>query len=135
MKKKAIILACLCVLSLCAWQAQAMNVERSSAFYREDNVPTGFEELTLQGTLMMGPCPNAIDAGANRNSVYLHFNQNFGNVSISIYNAEGNLCYSSVVNTNVQQTIIIPISGNNNGGYTVVLNNAIGFAEGEFIQR
>ena len=84
---------------------------------------------------MYGTNPNAIDAGANRNTVYLHFNQNFGNVSVSIYNAEGNLCYSSVVNTNVQQTIIIPISGNNNGGYTVVLNNAIGFAEGEFIQR
>lgn len=84
---------------------------------------------------MYGTNPNAIDAGANRNTVYLHFNQNFGNVSVSIYNAEGNLCYSSVVNTNVQQTIIIPISGNNNGAYTVVLNNANGFAEGEFIQR
>jgi len=76
--------------------------------------------------------PNNVVAGANDNSVYIHFNQNFGNVSISIYNAAGNLIYSSVVDTSVQQTMIIPISTSVSGTCTVVLNNANGYVEGDF---
>ena len=81
---------------------------------------------------MTGANPNAINAGANRNSVYLHFNQNFGNVGISIYNESGNRVYSAVVDTSVQQTFVIPIAGNSNGTFNVVLDNANGFAEGDF---
>lgn len=132
MKKNAFILAGLCVLGLCNWQAHAMNVERASIINMEDNVPTGFEVIELKGDLMLGIGPNAIEAGANRNSVYIHFNQSFGNVNISIFNATGSLCYSGVVDTTVQQTVIIPISGNSEGTYNVVLDNANGYAEGEF---
>ena len=135
MKKKNIILAGLCVLGLCAWQAQATNLNHASIVNVEDNVPTGYEIINLHGTLMLGIGPNAIDAGASRNSVYLRFNQSLGNVDVLIYDGAGNLRYSGVINTNVQQTIIIPVPGNNNGGFTVVLNNATGFAEGEFTQH
>ena len=81
---------------------------------------------------MLGVAPNAVIAGANENSVYIHFNRSFGNVSISIYNAAGNLAYNSVVDTSVQQTFIIPFFGTTSGTYTVVLNNADGYAEGDF---
>ena len=62
----------------------------------------------------------------------LHFNQSFGNVSISIYNAMGNMVYNTVSNTAVQQTVIIPFSNLASGTYTVVLTNANGYAEGDF---
>lgn len=132
MKKNALILVGLCALGLFSWQTQAMIIERASIINIEDNVPTGYEIIELIGDLLYGTNPNAIDAGANRNSVYLHFNQSFGNVNIKIYNATGSLCYSGVVDTTVQQTVIIPISGNNDGTYAVVLDNANGYAEGEF---
>lgn len=132
MKKNALILAGLCALGLFSWQTQAMSIERASIITIEDNVPTGYEIIELIGDLLYGTNPNAIEAGANRNSVYLHFNQSFGNVNIKIYNATGGLCYSGVADTTVQQTVIIPISGSNEGAYTVVLDNANGYAEGEF---
>ena len=132
MKKATLILTGLCVLGLFSWQAQAMNVKHVSIVNVEDNVPTGFEIIELKGDLMLGIGPNAIEAGANRKSVYIHFNQSFGNVNISIFNATGSLCYSGVVDTTVQQTVIIPISGSSEGTYNVVLDNANGYAEGEF---
>ena len=40
---------------------------------------------------------------------------------------------STVVNTDVQQTLIIPLANNSgNGGYYLTLDNANGFAEGDF---
>lgn len=98
----------------------------------EDNVPTGYEKIELQGKLDCNAGSNDIIAGANENSVYIHFNRSFGNVSISIYNAAGNVVYNSVVDTSVQQTVIIPIFGTTSGTYTVVLNNAEGYTEGDF---
>ena len=138
MKTKTLFFLGLCTFSLCAEGAFAICYETSPIHYFErDNVPVpvGYEEILLMGDLMLGTGPNAIIAGAKHDAVYLHFNQSFGNVNVCIYNAENSLVYSTIVNTNVQQTIIIPISGNNNGAYTVVLNNANGYAEGEFIQR
>ena len=81
---------------------------------------------------MLGVGPNAVVAGASDNSVYIGFNQDFGNVSISIYNAAGLLVCSTVVNTNVQPTVIIPFENVNTGVYTVVLDNADGYADGDF---
>lgn len=132
MKKNAFILIGLCVLGICSGAAKAMHHQSSSIVIVEDNVPTGYELIVLRGSLMTGANPNAINAGANRNSVYLHFNQNFGNVGISIYNESGNRVYSAVVDTSVQQTFVIPIAGNSNGTFNVVLDNANGFAEGDF---
>lgn len=126
MKKKLLYLVCFCTFGLCAMEAQAVNLKSASIINVEDNVPTGFEVIELQGSLMYGVSPDAIVAGASRNAVYIHFNQSFGNVNISIYNADGNLCYNGVVNTSVQQTVIIPITSNNDGQCYIVLNNANG---------
>ncbi len=134
MKKKALFLAGLCAFGLCTWEAQAVSLKCISIINMEDNdnVPTGYEVILLQGTLMFGVAPNAVIAGANENSVYIHFNRSFGNVNISIYNALGVTVYSTVVNTSVQQTVIIPITSTFSGTYTVALNNADGYAEGDF---
>lgn len=130
MKKKVLLLAGLFAFGLCAWEAQAVSLERLSIINMEDNVPTGYELIVLQGTLM--DSPNSVVAGANDNSVYIHFNRSFGNVDIKIYNATGSLVYNNVVNTSVQQTVIIPINSMASGTYTVVLDNANGYAEGDF---
>ena len=81
---------------------------------------------------MYGINPNAIVAGASDNAVYIGFNQDFGNVSITIYNGAGLVAYSTVVDTSVQQVVIIPITTAASGTYTVVLDNANGYAEGDF---
>lgn len=132
MIKKALLLVGLCAIGLCTWEAQAMTSKNVSIINMEDNVPTGYEVIVLQGTLMFGNNPNAIIAGANRNSVYIHFDRSFGNVNISIYNAAGVLVYNSVADTSVQQTMIIPVTNSVSGTYTVVLDNADGYAEGDF---
>lgn len=134
MKKNVFILVSLCVMCLFTWQAQAAIVECPSINIINvvDNVPTGYEAINLQGKLSYCTGPNDVVAGANKNEVYLHFNQNCGNVSISIYNAEGNLVYNSVVDTSMQRTVIIPIMGNSDDTFSVVLDNAVGCAEGDF---
>ena len=81
---------------------------------------------------MLNHGPNAVVAGANENSVYIGFNQDFGNVSITIYNGAGLVAYSTVVDTSVQQVVIIPITTAASGSFTVVLDNANGYAEGDF---
>ena len=135
MKKTVLILVGLCTLGLCNWEMQAMNHENISIVIMEDNVPTGYEVFELRGDLMLGIGPNAINAGANRNSVYLHFSRSFGNVNVRIYNESGSLVYNSIVDTSAQQTVIIPLAGNSNGTYAVELDNANGFAEGYFEPR
>ena len=133
MKKKSIFLAGLFVLGLCAWEAQATNHHHTSIINVEDNLPTGYEKIELQGSLMYGTNPNTIGAGYSRNSVYVHFSQSFGNVSVALHNEDGVLVYSTVVNTDVQQTLIIPLANNSgNGGYYLTLDNANGYAEGDF---
>lgn len=134
MKKTTLLLAGLCAFGLCTWEAQAVNLEHASIINMntEDNVPTGYEIIELQGDFDANVGPNAVIAGANENSVYIHFNLNLGNVNIFIYNASSNLVYSTLVNTDVQQTIIIPFSNVLSGVYTIELSNANGYAEGDF---
>ena len=109
-----------------------MNFNQASFNYTDDNVPTGYELIILQGKLDCNAGPNAVVAGANENSVYIGFNQDFGNVSISIYNEAGLVVYSTVVNTSVQQVVIIPFSSAASGTYTVELNSANGYVDGDF---
>ena len=133
MKHKSIILAGLYAFGLCICEIQAANLNQVSVIHVEDNVPTGYEKIYLQGTLVMGPNPNAISAGYSRNSVYVHFSQSFGSVSVALHNEDGVLVYSTVVNTDVQQTLIIPLANScGNGGYYLTLDNANGYAEGDF---
>ena len=94
--------------------------------------PSGYDKINLLGSLMYGIGPNAIIAGASDDAVYIGFNQDFGNVNINIYNGAGLVVYSTVVNTSVQQVVIIPITSAASGTYTVELSNANGYADGDF---
>ena len=95
-------------------------------------MPNEFDKIDLMGDLLMNVSPNAIVAGASNDAVYIGFNQDFGNVNISIYNGMGGLVYSTVVNTSVQSVVIIPFTSAASGSYTVELSNADGDAEGDF---
>jgi len=135
MKKKAPFFAALCALGLCIGDAQAVNTNPISIPINNTEIadpPQGYEKIILQGTLMLGVGPNAVVAGANENSIYLYFNQSLGTVSISIYNEAGLVVYSTIVNTNVQQTFIIPFANAASGSYYVEISNAFGYADGDF---
>ena len=96
------------------------------------NPPLGADEIHLVGQLDLNQGPNDIQAYADENYVYIYFHRNFGNVSITLYNVMGVMIYNDVVNTTVQQTVIIPITGIVDSTLTLVLENANGYAEGEF---
>jgi hypothetical protein len=133
MKTKTLLLLGLCAIGLCTWEVQAVNTKSIPINNVEiADPPQGYEEIDLQGSLMYGIGPNAIVAGASDVDIYIGFNQSFGNVNISIYNSLGGLVYNTVVNTDVQQVVIIPITSAASGSYFVELNNANGYAEGEF---
>ena len=133
MMKKTLILICLCALNLFTWQAQAVNTKPLPINKWEiADPPQGFEKITLLGELLLNVGPNAIVAGASDDAVYIGFNQDFGNVNISIYNGMGGLVYSTVVDTNVQSVVIIPFTSAASGSYTVELNSADGYADGDF---
>ena len=126
------MLIALCSFGFLAREAQAVNLETAPMYYLETNMPHGYDKIELRGDLATSVGPNAIEAGANDNAVYIGFNQSFGNVNVSIYNAMGGLVYSTVVNTDVQRTIIIPFANVLSGTYTVEVSNANGYVEGDF---
>lgn len=134
MKKKVLILTGLCALGLCSWEAQAVSPQQVLInMDKEDNhIPPTAERIRLQGKLDLNAGPNDIEAGATEQAVYLYFNRGFGNVSISLYSASGLLIYNGVVDTSTQQMVVIPITSTESGTYTVVLDNANGYAEGDF---
>lgn len=134
MNKKALIIIALCALGLCIGETHAINTTSLAPIntWEIADPPQGYEKIHLHGTLMLGIGPNAVVAGASDNAVYIGFNQDFGNVSITIYNGAGLVAYSTVVNTSVQQVVIIPITFATSGTYTVELSNAFGYANGDF---
>ena len=132
MNKKALIVASFCALSLCTWTAQAFTPKTTPIINESHSLPNGYDEIILQGDLLYGIGPNAIEAGASDNAVYIQFNQNFGNVCITIYNGNNFVVYSTVVDSSIQQVVIIPITTTTADTFAVVLNNANGHAEGEF---
>ena len=136
MKKKALFLVGLCAIGFCPWEAQAVGLQNINNVSPINNVitnmPNIFDKIILQGDLATSAGPNAIEAGANDDAVYIGFNQSFGNVNISIYNGMGGLVYNTVVNTDVQQVVIIPFTSAASGSYIVELSNANGYAEGDF---
>lgn len=134
MKTKVLFFASLMALSLCTSQVQAVHVNPVAIpinKWEMADPPHGYDKINLQGTLMFGIDPNAIVAGVSDNDIYIGFNRSFGNVNISIYNDMGIIVYSTVVDTDVQQVVIIPFSVAS-GTYTVELNNARGYADGDF---
>lgn len=132
MKRNVLILIVLCFLGILSWKAQAVNPKTEPMYTIENNMPNEYDRVELHGLLATIAGPNGIEAGASDDEVYIGFNQSFGNVNISIYNGMGGLVYSTLVNTDVQQVVIIPFSGVASGTYTVELSNANGYAEGDF---
>ena len=132
MKRKILILTSLCIISLLTWKTQAMNIEPTPIDNVESSIPYGYEEIELRGTLATNTGPNGTLAGVSDDAVYIEFNQDFGNVNISIYNSTGGIVYNTVVNSSMQSVVIIPFSTAASGTYTVELNNANGYADGDF---
>lgn len=134
MKKKALIFIGLCALGLCTWEVQAVNNKEPIPINKGEitDPPQGFEKIYLMGDLLYNTAPNAIVAGASDDAIYIGFNQSFGNVCISIYNDMSNLVYRTVVNSDAQPVVIIPFVGFASGNYVVELDNANGYAEGDF---
>lgn len=132
MNTKTFILIGLCLLGPWAGDIPANNPKTTNFIQINNDVPHGYEEIELRGSLVLNPGLNPIEAGVNDNSIYIQFNKNFGNVTVNVYNPNGLTVYSSVVNTAVQQLLVIPITGLVDGVYTVVLENATGYADGEF---
>lgn len=134
MKKKALILTGLCAIGFSVCESQASIPQQSiiNVETEGDHIPSGAEKIRLKGRLDVNAGPDDIEAGATETAVYLYFNQSFGNVSITIYNDSGLLVYNSVVDTSMQQYVVIPILSTAPGTYTVVLDNANGYAEGDF---
>lgn len=92
-----------------------------------DNTP-----IVLFGLLDYGVGSNSVEAYYGNNCVTVYFHQNFGYVNITIMSETGSVVYNDTVNTAVQQTFYIPLSGTSSGNYTLILDNANGYAEGEF---
>ena len=95
-------------------------------------IPEGYDIIELYGDLIRGSNLNAIEAGIGENDIYIHFNQNLETVSIYLYNDSGVLLYHNLVNTAIQQTVIIPINSTYNGSYYLEIDNATGYAGGDF---
>ena len=120
------------MLGLWAGDIPANNPKSLTLTQQTGNIPEGYEEIVLRGSLAFSSGPNAIEAGVNDNSVYIQFNQNLGNVTVTVYNPDGLTVYSGVVNTAVQQLLVVPMAFSSEGTYTVVLENATGYADGDF---
>lgn len=131
MKHKTFILAGLCALGISTLEVQAINHDSAPFLINgfEQNMPNRFDRIDLLGDLLYSVGPNSIEAGVSKDEVCVQFNQNVGSVNVSLYK-EGILVYSAVIDTSVQQTVIIPIT--TNGSYTVEVSNATGYAEGDF---
>lgn len=131
MKIKNTLLVAFCAIGLCVSIAKASTIEKDPSFTTSIALPGILDEIELQGDLMYSVGPNAINAGASKNAIYIEFKQSCGNVDIFIYNENGQQIYGTTVNTSVQQMVIIPISNMANNGYSIMLSNANGCAEGD----
>lgn len=131
MKIKNTLLVAFCTIGLCVSIAKASTIEKDPSFTTSIALPGILDEIELQGDLMYSVGPNAINAGASKNAIYIEFKQSCGNVDIFIYNENGQQIYGTTVNTSVQQMVIIPISNTTNNGYSIMLSNANGCAEGD----
>jgi hypothetical protein len=131
MKIKNTLLVAFCALGLCVSTANAITIETAPSFTAISDLPGILEKIELKGDLMYSVGPNAINAGASKDAIYIEFKQSCGNVDIFIYNENGQQIYGTTVNTSVQQMVIIPIPNMTNNGYSVMLSNANGCAEGD----
>lgn len=132
MKTKTIIVTWLCLFCFYAWTLQATNPETRFIIEESNDNPPGYEAIILHGDLSLNAGTTAVEAGFNETSVYIQFNQNLGYVSVTVINPYGLTIYTGVVNTAVQQLVVIPVSLSAEGIYTIVLDNTSEYAEGDF---
>jgi uncharacterized membrane protein len=132
MKKHIILLLIMGIFSMNSSFTRASSFETAPSVSSKDDMPSELERIELHGDLMLNVGPNAIEAGANDDVVYIQFNQSFGNVSIAIFNSNRQQVYSTVVDTYIQQVVIVPFSFAVADAYTVTLNHADNYAEGDF---
>lgn len=135
MKNKKLLLIILGVFSLLSLQAMPilhLDSPTQSVVYDR---PPNYTDIELNGSFVYNHGPNAVEAYADGDFVYICFNQNFGYVNIIIMTELGVTIYDNTINTAVQSTCIIPISGFNTGTYTLILNDANDYAEGDFIKQ
>lgn len=131
MKNRFISLLVLSSVISCSYAVYATIPNKLEIHKEALDTPPG-EKIILLGTLMYGINPNAIEASVTDDAVYIQFNQSFGSVNIAILNGNGVQVYGTVVDTSIQQLVIIPFSNVASDTYTVVLNKADNYAEGDF---
>lgn len=131
MKTRTFIILMFSAIISCGYAVHASGPSNALVQSESLDTPPG-EKIILMGNLMTGTGPNSIEASVTEEAVYVQFNQSFSNVSITIYNGNNLVVYSTVVDTSIQQTVIIPFSAVAADTYTVELNNATGYAEGDF---
>jgi hypothetical protein len=132
MKRKTLIFVALCILGFSSREIQAIPYKTIPIHNMGRSMPHEYNKIELHGELATLVGPNAIEAGASDDAIYIGFNQSFGNVSISIFNSMGGIVYNTVVNTDVQHVVIIPFANVASGSYIVELSNADGYADGDF---
>ena len=132
MKRNFLFLICFCVFVANVLEIRATNPKSISLEESQNELPPSYEEIVLQGSLALNAGPYAIEAGFNENSIYIRFNQDLGYVNIMVNNALDITVYSDIVNTGIQQIVVIPISGIPSGDYTLVLESAFGYSDGGF---
>lgn len=81
-------------------------VNANANSFIQKSIPEGYEQIHLHGQLELGHGPNDVEAYTDQVNIY-------------------------VVDTTIQQTVIIPISGKPSGTYSVLLESDLGYSEGE----
>ena len=90
--------------------------------------------IILNGDLAISAGPESIEASYRDNSVQVSFHQSFGYVGIMLMSETGKVVYNNTVNTSVQRSIHIPLPCTPSGRYTLMINNANGYAEGDLVR-
>ena len=135
MKNKKLLLIILGVFSLLSLQAMPiLHLDQPTQSVVYDR-PPNYTDIELNGSFVYNHGSNAVEAYADGDYVYIYFHQNFGYVNIMIMTELGGIIYDNTINTAVQSTCIIPMSGFITGKYTLILDNANGYAEGDFIKQ
>ena len=130
--KKLLTLILASFLSIGAVEAVAISCQNTPIQIETPDNPPTETIIVLHGDLILSTGPNSIEACNGKNFVQVCFHQNFGYVNIILLSETGSVVYNNTVNTAVQHTFSIPISGTSSGNYTLILDNANGYAEGEF---
>lgn len=137
MKQRVFTLLLVCILSPTTFNANNYWRPIDEIYQKSIGTPDDPPELTfieLLGKLDMNAGPNDITAWVESSMVRVSFSRSFGYVSVKLYSPSGVLIHSSVVDTSVQSQVVIPFLNSTNGTYTLVLENASGYVEGEFVE-